>query len=374
MTARVAVAANTYGFAEGGGHLWAYLNWALSLRAAGCDVLWVERVPEGESRSAAEANAAALRDRLAPYGLADAIVLASWADYSIPALDGYASAEAVADADLLLSLIYEPARTVRARRNALLDIDPGLLQIWASEGWVDIDGYDVYFSIGETVGASDARFPDAGRVWNHTPPCVALEWWEPSPRPDEGAFTTVSNWGTYDEWMPDGNEWYSNDKREGFVPFLELPRRTRQPLELALCLAPDQEDERSALIDRGWRVRHAYEVASTPWDYQRYIAQSLGEFSCVKPSCVRLQNAWVSDRTLCYLAAGRPAVVEYTGPSRVLQSEGGVFRFKTIDEAARALEAVADDYDSHSRLARELAEERFDGVRVASDLLARALN
>ena len=144
-------------------------------------------------------------------------------------------------------------------------------------------------------------------------------------------FTTVTNWIMYDYWVDDEQGGYANDKRTGFLPFLDLPRHTSQPLELALSLG-GAETERADLEQRGWRVREAHEIVATPDDYQRYIQSSRGEFSCAKPSCVRLQNAWVSDRTLCYLASGKPAVVQHTGKSRFLPDAEGLFRFSTIDK------------------------------------------
>ena len=114
-------------------------------------------------------------------------------------------------------------------------------------------------------------------------------------------------------------------------------------------------------------------MSSTPWDYQRYLQGSRGEFSCAKPSTVRMQNAWVSDRTLCYLASGKPAVVQHTGPSRLVPDAAGLFRFHTPDEAARHLDTAAADYERHSRLARALAEEYFDARRVTASVLERAL-
>ena len=144
-------------------------------------------------------------------------------------------------------------------------------------------------------------------------------------------------------------------------------------MELALCLAEDEEDERLELMRRGWRVCHSFRVSATPWDYQSYIQNSRGEFSCVKPSCLRLANAWISDRTICYLASGKPAVVEHTGPSRFLPDAAGLFRFRNPAEAARCLETAASDYERHCRLARTLAEEFFDARKVAHRLLERAL-
>src|SRR5262245_40069595 len=115
--------------------------------------------------------------------------------------------------------------------------------------------------------------------------------------------------------------------KRALVPYLDLPRHTSQILELALQLRPADEADRTLLREHGWRVRDAWMVAGTPWEYQADVRQSLGEFSCVKPSCVRFQNAWISDRTLCYLASGRLATIEHTGPSRFLPDHAGLLRF-----------------------------------------------
>jgi hypothetical protein len=287
------------------------------------------------------------------------------------------------EADLLLNLSYSACAGVAGwfRRSALVDIDPGLLQVWLSEGLIKLERHDVYFSIGETVGQPGALFPSGGIAWQYTPPCVATEWWPVRWAAEGAVFTTVSHWSTSKEWVTVGAESYPNDKRSGFEPFLDLPQRTSQPLELALALAadgqlqlaPDEEEERRRLEAKGWRVRHARALTATPWAYQNYIQRSRGEFSCAKPSCVRLQNAWVSDRTLCYLARGKPAVVQYTGPSRFLPDGAGLFRFRDLPEAVRSLETVAADYDRQCRLARALAEEHFDARTVAKRVLERAL-
>src|SRR5207244_8204011 len=128
------------------------------------------------------------------------------------------------------------------------------------------------------------------------------------------------------------------------------------------------------LEQRGWKVRHAWDVPSTRGQYRYYSQQSRGEFSCAKPSCMLHQNAWISDRTLCYMASGKPAVVQHTGPSRFLPEAEGLFRFRTMDEAVRAFAAVEAEYERHCRLARALAEEYFDGRRVVGRVLERALD
>ena len=123
----------------------------------------------------------------------------------------------------------------------------------------------------------------------------------------------------------------------------------------------------------GWRIRHSREVAGTPERYQAYIQGARGEFSCAKPSCMKFQNAWVSDRTLCYLASGKPAVVQHTGASAYLPNGDGLFRFRTLEEAAAALETVNSDYERHCRAAREIAATYFDARQVVAKILNETL-
>jgi hypothetical protein len=374
----VCLCANSLYYPEGGGHFWVYLNWALGLRELGCEVIWLEELGTSTAPREARDLVGGLKSRLERYGLAERVALSPWSDASLSpeAMGGCLDLEVATEADLLLNFQYDvpPAVAKRFRRSALVDIDPGLLQIWADKGRVILAPHTTYFTIGETVGQPNARFPDLGLRWHHTPPCVALPWWPVSPAGKDGAFTTVVHWFA-GSWIED--EGVPDDKRSGFLPYLDLPQRTAQSLELALNLGPDDDErviaEREALTARGWRLREAHTVAATPWDYQRYIQDSKGEFSCAKPSCVRLQNAWISDRTVCYLASGKPAVVQHTGPSRFLPDAGGLFRFCTPEEAARALDTVTADYEHQCGLARTLAEEHFDAGKVVARVLERAL-
>jgi hypothetical protein len=316
-----------------------------------------------------------LKDRLAPFGLADDLaVWGWWGDLAPQAVEGCLPIDAAFDADLLLNQQYGMRADLvqHFRRTALLDIDPGLTQVWLSRNLMQMAPHDIYFTIGETVGQPDARFPDNGIQWNYTAPCVALDCWSTASTQPGAPFTTVTHW-SMDEWEEENGELYSNDKRAGFLPYLNLPSRTSQPLELALLLGDWDQDERALLQRHGWRVQDSRSVAGTPADYQRYIRNSRGEFSCVKPSCIRLQNAWISDRTICYLASGKPVVVEYTGPSRFLPDAEGLFRFRNMDEAIKSLELVAMDYQRHCAYARALAEEFFDARKVARSVLERAL-
>jgi hypothetical protein len=378
----ICLAANSLYYPDGGGHLWVYLNWALGFRALGCRVIWLEGV--GPETEAAELDryVAQLKSRLAPFGLADDLALWPWSGGELPLerQGSFLPVEAAIDADLLLNQNYAmPVDFVgRFKRTALLDIDPGLTQVWISQGCLNVAPHDHYFTIGETVGKPGARFPDNGLRWLYTPPCVAFDWWPTVSSPEGAPFTTVTHWYMQGpdgrpEWLEVNGESFANDKRAGFLPYLALPQHTAQPLELAVLLGDWEQDERTMLQRQGWRVRDSHAVASTPLSYQQYIQQSRGEFSCVKPSCIRLQNAWISDRTICYLASGKPAVVEHTGPSQFLPDAEGLFRFRDLDQAVRSLDAVMTDYQRHCTLARALAEEYFDARMVAARLLERAL-
>jgi hypothetical protein len=384
MPTVVLSAYNVLNFPEGGGHLWVYMQYAQGLRQLGCDVYWME-----EFRSTGDEEADALKvaphiQRLSRFDLADRMILYpatnQGAERSLAqSYVGMSSGEAqeiFQRADLLLNFHYaiSPELLAQFRRTALVDIDPGLLQFWMSRGQLSVPKHDFYFTTGETVGTRSARFPDCGLEWRHIRPPVCLKEWPYVFNRDAEAFTTVSNWDASD-WIVDETEVYENTKRVAFLEFADLPRLTRQPLELALFLRTEKDaEERRDLERRGWRIRHSREVATSPEAYQSYVQNSRGEFSCAKRSCVRFQNAWISDRTLCYLASGKPAVVQNTGPSGILPNGEGLFRFSNLEEAAGALDAVNSDYERHCRAARQIAETHFDARKVLQNLLSQALD
>jgi hypothetical protein len=363
---------NVVSYPEGGGHFWVYLQYVQGLRSLGCDVWWMEEFVSSADSSLDRARVAALRERLDRYGMHERLILYTPKGEFL----NLAAARARTichEADLLLNFHQRiQAWVLEAfRRTALVDIDPGLLQYWISSGELAVHQHDLYFTTGETVGTPEAKFSDCGLDWISIRPAVSLDLWPRMPAALDAPFTTVSGWWGRSEWITDGDEVYDNNKRSSFLRFAELPRHTRVPLELALYLnlnSPDDEADLGLLTRNGWRIKLSPQVAGTPEKYQQYIQGSRGEFSCAKPSCMRLQNAWISDRTLCYLATGRPAVVENTGPSRILPNGLGLFRFSTLEEAVAGLEEIAAYYRRHADAARELAEF-FDARRVAEDIL-----
>lgn len=363
---------NVVNYPEGGGHFWVYMQYVHGLRSIGCDVWWMEEFASTGDSGRDAARIANFRTLLEGYGLHERFILYDAQREFLNVTQAQAR-EVFRAADLLLNFHQKIESWVleEFRRTALVDIDPGLLQYWITSGLLTVQPHDLYFTTGETVGKPWAKFPDCGLPWITIRPPVSLELWPyVAQEPANAAFTTVSTWWGH-EWVEQSGKVYDNNKRRAFLRFRKLPQLASVPLELALLLdrqnASDQKD-RQLLMENGWSIRHSHDVAGTPGDYQRYIQSSRGEFSCAKLSCMKFQNAWISDRTLCYLATGRPAVVEYTGPSRILPNGPGLFRFSTLQEAADALNSVAAEYRRHSQAARELAE-LFDARRVAEEIV-----
>jgi hypothetical protein len=411
MTTVVISPSNVVTFPEGGGHFWVYMQYVQGFHQLGCKVYWLERFHSSGDQGRDAMMLATFFDRMKGYGLDGKAILYT----SKEAIPGHSilyeyigarqseAEELFRRADLLLNFHYkiDPALLSYFRRTALVDIDPGLLQFWISAGQLIVSPHDHYFSIGETVGTPTAMFPDCGLPWNRIRPPVSIEAWPYLYEPNSEAFTTISSWwggGGKGEFITDGKEvFYENNKRVTFLKFVELPWLTSQVLELALNIGegdPDVEtakanhtwqgavacpsditDYRSDAEDRkvlescGWRIRHAYKAAGSPKMYQSYIQRSRGEFSCAKPSYMRFQTAWISDRTLCYLASGKPVVVQYTGQSSFLPNGEGMFRFSTLEEALDALETINADYKKHCQAARNIAETYFDAKQILEKIL-----
>jgi len=377
-------------FPEGGGHFWVYLQYALGLRRLGCDVYWLEQIRPARDPARGAAMLSTFTERMKRFGLEGRTLLYR----AGPDFIGCSRAEAedvLRRADLVLNFHYamDPGLLACARRTALVDIDPGLLQFWISTGQLAVPPHDCYLTTGDTVGTPEARFPDCGLPWIHIRPPVCLDLWPVTHDPRAEAFTTVSSWSSA-SWLKMDQDGQSvlvdNTKRVAFLEFLELPRHTRQPLELALYLTDRDPDgrarqkqadadatDRARLVQHGWRVQDSRDVAGNPDTYRGYVQRSRGEFSAAKPSCMMFQNAWVSDRTVCYLASGKPAVVQDTGASSYLPHGEGLFRFTSVEQAAAGLDEINRDYTRHCRAARDIAETYFDAERVLEPALNAVL-
>lgn len=381
----------TASFPDGGGHWWVYLQYALGLRDLGIRVLWVERCTETSELDQA-------RRLLADFGFADDDVFlyevhrqedpSDGADV-VWLTGGKRSAEtALRRCEVLLNFDYDAAPSVveLAPRSALVDIDPGLMQSWWAKGEISPPDHDFWFTTGETVGTAETIIPHCGVDWIRIRPCVHLPSWPMIHGPGNSRFTTVTSWWGR-EWLTLGDgSVLDNNKRASFLAYLDLPDRVDADIELAAYFGEHSADSESdglydngsspitpattggdgvdvaALLANGWRLARSRLVAPDPDRYRSYIQASTGEFSCVKASCRLFANAWVSDRTLCYLASGRPVVTEHTGPSEVLDGGNGLLRFDSVDEAAHAIDEVHGNHEHHSHAARQLAEDYFSAA------------
>src|SRR5438309_1773117 len=362
------------------------MQYVQGLRRLGGDVYWLEQFRPPHDPAAETRLLSTFFERLRQFGLEWQALLhardrgrgAGPDAFRFVGGDWSDAERVLRRVDLLLNFHYaiDSRLLARARPTALVDTDPGLLQFWISTGQLNVPAHDCYLTTGETVGTPAARFSDCGLPWHRIRPPVCLDLWPFTYDPHAEAFTTVSSWSTTD-WLKVTENGKTvlreNTKRVAFLEFAELPRHTRQPLELALYTDERDAADLARLTQNGWRVRHSAEVAGSPDAYRSYVQRSRGEFSCAKASCMQFQNAWVSDRTLCYLASGKPVVVQHTGPSACLPNGEGMFRFTSLDDAAAALDAINRDYGRHCRAARDLVEARFDAKRILEGVLNTTL-
>ena len=359
-----------------GGCTWAFLQYALGFRELGAEVRYVEHLDPGDcidaqwqpAPFATSANAAVFRDALARCGLAGSLLLRGGDEVIGAPLAELR--EWVGAADLFVNLsgrCHLHDVMAGARRRVYVDLDPGFTQIWQAGYGADMNfaGHDAYVTVGLNVGRPDCPVPTAGLRWHPLLPPVVLSEWQPiAERRD--CYTTVADWRGYSpiEWQ---GVWYKQ-KADEFMRIVDLPGRVPVPLELCLAIHPD-EPALPQLRSEGWRMADPAVEAADLDVYRRYIRSSRGEFSVAKHGYVVGHTGWVSDRTACYLAAGRPAVVQDTGAGRDLPLGDGLLTFTDGAGAAAALAAVESDYAHHASAARALAAEHFDARKVLSRLL-----
>jgi hypothetical protein len=253
-----------------------------------------------------------------------------------------------------------------------LQTDPVGMQVQVAHGDAKLiailDRHQHYFTYGANLGRDDCPVPmDPRHPWHPTVPPVCLDLWgEGAPPPAGAKLSTILNWKHDDrdvEW--NGQLWHWSKDRE-FRRFFDIPSRSRVPLEL--CLGGATRAEIAEIASHGWGVKPSTDYME-PHAYRDFIVGSFGEFSAAKEMVTVTRSGWVSDRTVCYLAAGRPAIVQDTGLATFLPVGEGLFTFDTNEQALAAIEAVAGDYARHSRAAREIAREYFDGERVLGKVM-----
>lgn len=350
---------------EYGGHVWAVLHWVLGLKRLGRRVVFLDWL-EPDADPDCFHRVRRFVELMRRFGLEGTYSLGLGPDEAPVGLSRKEVRRAVRGADFLLNImgyVDDPYVLDAARRLVFLDIDPGFTQMWQALGYCDLGaGHDVFLTVGGNVGRPGCTIPTGGREWVPVLPPVDMDLW-PVTREKRGPFTSVGSWrGPYDPVVFQG-ETYGLRVHE-FRKFAGVPHAAGLPFELALDIAPEDASDADRLLRGGWRLADPGGVASGPLSYQRYVRGSRGEFLVAKNMYVRSRSGWVSDRTACYLASGRPALVQDTGLEGDLAAGMGLVPFRTPDEAVDAAHRVEADWDRHARAARELAMEHFDARRV----------
>jgi hypothetical protein len=280
------------------------------------------------------------------------------------------------DADAFLNVtgaqeIRDEHRAIK--RRIYVESDPFGSQVKVAkgdQGMINmLADHDTHFSFGENLGQSDCDTPIENFKWLPTRQPVAVELWNDGAPTGGPAYTTITTWhnkGKNLEWR--GDTWYWTKDRE-FEKILDLPKLRDVPFELATSV---DEKVQKLLRDHGWRQTGSVEISRDAELYRKYIQQSRGEFTVARDQYVRPNTGWFSDRTCCYLAAGRPVITQETGFSKFLPSGRGLFGFKTMADILAAVDAIESDYPGHCRAASEIARDYFAAEKVVGSLMERA--
>lgn len=262
------------------------------------------------------------------------------------------------------------------RRLIYVESDPGVEQIKIDLGEASVRDYlskhAVLFTFGEAVGTDRFPVPLHGMEWHPTRQPVVTDLWRTETAPPEGAvFTSICNWSTSGkkdiEWRGSNYLW---SKSLEFLKFVEAPRRCGETFELATDIK--DAAEKDLFLANDWRLTDPHAL-SIDWDrYRDYVRASRGEFTVAKDQYTRLHTGWFSDRSACYLAAGRPVITQETGFTEFYGGDKGLLAFRTMDDVVAAAAAIRADYAAHSRAASEVAREFFEAEKVLASLLEQA--
>lgn len=359
-----------------GGVTWDYVQYPIGLTDLGHDVFYFEDTGqwpfnpvEGGLGADCTYNVSYLAEAMKRFGLGE-----RWA-YRFPwqsqwyGLSDSRRTEVLSSADLLINLSGSLSRPVEYRQIPTLvyiDSDPVFTQIKLARGQEDfkklVDEHDVHFTFGER---HSTLVPETGHQWLPTrQPVVLSEWRTGTPR--RNVFTTVMNWTSYKPITFEGRTYGQKDIE--FRRFIDLPESVAPTtMEVAVNAGKVSRTPYDLLHHKGWHTVDPTHVCPDLNSYRNYIESSLAEWSVAKNGYIEGQMGWFSCRSACYLAAGRPVVVQDTG--HVIPSGDGLLTFRTLEEAISQIRAVQDSYAHHSQAARAIAEEYFDSNRVLSKLI-----
>jgi len=365
-----------------GGEAWVRLSWLLGMKRLGIPVYFVEEIDAAtcvdasgrQTELSRSVNAEYFRAVMGDFGMSGnaALVLANGSE--VVGTDWTALRQLCSGADLLLNISGNLSRRDlfdTIRRRAFVDIDPGFTQLWHAAGnpAARIDGHHFYFTIAENIGRERCTIPTCGIDWRTIRQPVVLDEW-PAVRSTgrRVRFTTVGSWrGSYGVIKSNGISY--GLKVHEFRKFLELPQRVDATFEIALAIHAGDAVDRDRLLEHGWQLTNPLEVSASPHAFRQYVQESHAEFSVAQGIYVQTQSGWFSDRTVRYLASGKPALVQDTGFPRDLSVDGGLVRFTSIGEAITGAHTIINDHEKHAERARGVAEKYFDSDKILPELL-----
>jgi len=257
-----------------------------------------------------------------------------------------------------------------------VESDPGVEQIRIDRGVRSTIDYlrrhRALFTFGENVGTKRFPVPTHNLNWLPTRQPVVTDLWKTTRAPSRAAvFTSVANWSTSGlkdiTWRGEKYLW---SKSREFLRFVAAPKKTGEIFELATNIKDAKT--RAKFLRNGWRFHSPLQLSVDYWLYRDYVRHSKGEFTVAKDQYVRLNTGWFSDRSACYLAAGRPVIIQQSGFTQHYGNDSGLFAFSSMKEIVDAVKAINADYAKHSRAAREVAREVFEAEKVLASLLNRA--
>ena len=363
-----------------GGHTWVFLQYLLGFRKLGWDVLFVDRLdPDmcvdvaGRRVAATEsANVRYLADVMRRFGFDRDFAVVCDGGASTIGLTRPQLIERVRSSAALINVmgfLNDEEILAAARRRIFLDIDPGFGQMWHALGLRDLfQGHDAHVTIAENIGYPGCGIPTCGIAWTTTRQPVVLEQWPYIDSDAAGPITSVVSWrGAYGPLTYAGHT-YGLRARE-FRKFATLPQSCEGRFELALDIHAGDAADLDLLRTHRWSLVAPADVAGDPWRYRDYIGRSAAELMIAKGMYVDTRSGWISDRSICYLASGRPVVAQDTGLANLLPIGEGLVTFTSCDEAVDAIRAVRRAPTRHRRAARRLAETHFESSRVLGGLV-----
>ena len=362
-----------------------FLHYLLGLRRLGYDVYYIEDSGRwvydpriNDMSPDVTGNLAMVLPWLEANGLGDRWAFrGNYPDGKCYGMNESAILQLYKDADAFLNVTgaqeLRPEHLACERR-IYVESDPFASQVKVAngdQGMIDmLAAHDTHFTFGENLGAPDCDVPIERFRWLPTRQPVAMELWDQAKPAGGPVYTTITTWhnkGKNLEWR--GDTWYWTKDRE-FERFLDLPRlRPSGAFELATTVG---EEVQTLLRGNGWRQTGSVEISGDAGLYREYIQKSRGEFTVARDQYVRPNTGWFSDRSACYLAAGRPVITQETGFSKFIPSGKGLFGFKTLDDILRAVDCIETDYEGNCRAALEIAREYFAAEKVVGSLMQRA--